>query len=208
MEQGETMRLLEKQKGSPEMMVFMDALRTAQKNGSRLMPNRAFRSFLESGELLPRKPYWTGTIAVHPAKGKPFRKHVECFDEDTGKKFIMDTKRFRGLENVVLILESENCTILEKEGFNVIIPKDVMVIWSFPQESSPTDQFEVHEGSGMPVMNGGTVENGVTLWRNDKATIAPVVRLVDGNSTPSIWIKHGMSGEFGVLLEPIASTSS
>ena len=172
----------------------------AKEKGERLVSNRTIQCLLDRGNAaLPPKPLYTGTLVAYPERDGRIGKTIECTDPN-GEKYVLDTSRFEGIQGAALVLESGTYEIREEKGVNIIVPSDITIVYSFPQASNSNRQFAVHTNTAaIPTVNGKKV---VGMLRNDNASIAPVVRALDG--TKQVWLHHAMSKEFGIMLEPPA----
>lgn len=190
--------VLRNQEGSMRFGTFKEALKAAARKGGRLISNRAVEFLRFKGKSgLPDKPFFTRTLAAHPAKGEKIGPQITCTCD--GERYVLETSTFQGLQNVVLLID--NYDIRREGDTHFIKPKgDITIIYNFPQSADEGQVFSILHG--VPVMGGDIVdsEKKASLTRRDEETIAPVVRAGNGSSH-AIMLAHGMGGEFGIMLE-------
>jgi hypothetical protein len=182
-------------------IVYADFRRALALSEGRMPSNKTAHEVLTSGRHTLNfqaplwTPVWTRTMVAYPKAGQPFGAVLEAKDEK-GLRYRLDTGEFAGLRNAALVFDGYELDI--ERGVLVCTPKSaVALVENFPQKSRVSDSFEADGATGLPVAKKGSL----AFWRTEEAAILPAVRATYGSSQPAVWLRHGISHEFGVLVE-------
>jgi len=179
-----TFTLLRTDTGSIRTATFDESRKLAAERGTPLASGKRFLA--KGNQSLPPERFWTKTWAAYPAKDCKMGTSIE-FSNGNGKH-LLDTAKFEGMENVVLIID--DYTLVRRGCYSLIKPSEISILFDFPQTSQPLGGFG---------WNGMKLD--LKLHRNDEATVAPVVIKPDPKGKHTVWMSHGMSERFGILVE-------
>ena len=141
----------------------------------------------------PAWPICTGTCVAYAAPRQKLGDAIEC--QTRRAKCVLDTKAFRKLADVALVLEDYD--IVMDKGWRVYIPKgEIVIVEAFPAQNG---WYGVDERTRIPYVSAK--KNSRFLWRSSGAWIDHAVRDYgsDGRARYDIFLHTRVPYGFGAF---------